>query len=172
MHAALAQLQEGLAVQGKRLRDRVGAIGRVDDVVDDFQTMRVGDRAAAPGAQVLALAVEDQHRGILALEYVNAVLRICRHPANQAERLSGGQFEEIADQLVGVFARADLCHCCLPPGKRVAAVTAAWPAIFRPCEARRNGIRSQPTWSAAKMPMRPSTASEHRNGVERRRKLG
>ena len=23
---------------------------------------------------------------------------------------------EIADQLVSIFARADLCHCCLPPG--------------------------------------------------------
>src|SRR4029077_13219343 len=35
----------------------------------------------------------------------------------------GRQFEEIADQLVGVFARADLCHCCLPPEKM---------SVFRP----------------------------------------
>jgi hypothetical protein len=30
--------------------------------------------------------------------------------------LSRGQFAEIADQLVGIFACTDLCHYCLPPG--------------------------------------------------------
>src|SRR5262249_24321018 len=83
------------------------------------QTVRVRDLAAAPGAQIFALAVEDHHRGILALEHVNAILRIGRHPADQPERLSVGQFEEIADLLVGVFARPDLCHGCLPPKTRL-----------------------------------------------------
>ena len=36
MLAARAELQERLAVQGERLRDRVGAIGHVDGVPDDF----------------------------------------------------------------------------------------------------------------------------------------
>ncbi len=74
MHTAPAELQEGFAVQRERLRGRVGAIGGVDHVVDDFQTMRVRDLTAAPGAEVLPLAVEYHHRGILALEYVNAIL--------------------------------------------------------------------------------------------------
>jgi hypothetical protein len=52
MLAARAELQQQLAVQRERLRDRGGAVGRVDDVVDDFQAMRVRDLAAAPGAQV------------------------------------------------------------------------------------------------------------------------
>src|SRR3984893_8151929 len=115
MDAALTELQEGLAVQGERFRDRVGAIGGVDNIVDDFQTMRIGDRAAAPGAQVLPLPVEYHHRGILALEYVNPILRIGRHPADQPEGLPGGQFEEIGYQLIGIGARANLCHCCPPP---------------------------------------------------------
>ena len=118
MHAPLPQLQERLAVQGERFRDRVGAVGRVDDIADDFQTMRVGDLATAPGAQVLAVAVENHDRRILALKDVNAVLRIRRHPADQPEGLSLGQFEEVGDQLVSVFARADLCHAVFLPEMR------------------------------------------------------
>ena len=72
-----------LAVQGERLRDRVGAICGVDDVADNFQTMRVDNLAAPPGAQVLPLAVEHYDRRVLALEDVDAILRIRRHPADQ-----------------------------------------------------------------------------------------
>jgi hypothetical protein len=54
-----------------------------------------------------------------------AVLRIGRHPADQPERLSLGQFEKIADQLIGVFAGANLRHCCLPPGKMSTKVPSA-----------------------------------------------
>src|SRR6516225_6623876 len=79
--------------------------------------MRVGDLAAAPGAQIFPLAVKDHHRGILALEYVNPVLPVGRHPADQPEGLSRWKLKEIADQLVAVFARSKLCHRCLPPGK-------------------------------------------------------
>src|SRR5271166_2960933 len=83
--------------------------------VDDFQTVRVSDLAAAPGTEVLPVAVEDHDRRILALEHVNAVLRIRRHPADQPERLPGRQFAEIADQLVGVFIRLSLCHAVFLP---------------------------------------------------------
>ena len=83
--AALAELQQGLAVQGERLRDRVGAIGRVDHVTDDLQAVRVGDLAAAPGTQIFPLAVEDHNGGILALEHINAVPPIGRYPADQPE---------------------------------------------------------------------------------------
>ena len=115
MPAARAELQQGFAVERERLRDRVGAVGRVNRVADDFQTVRIGDLAAAPGAQVLALPVEHHDRGILALEDVNAVLRIGRHPADQPKGLSGRQFEEIGDQLVSVFTSAKLCHAVLLP---------------------------------------------------------
>src|SRR6266496_1937662 len=64
---------------------------------------------------------------ILALEYVDAVLRVGRHPADHPERFARRQFRKIADQLVGIFARADLCHCCFPPYLN-----------FRPLAARRS----------------------------------
>src|SRR5580700_10956096 len=125
MDAALAERQQRLAVQGERLRHRVAAIGGVDDVVDDFQPVRVGDLAAAPRAQVLAFAVEHHHRRILALEYVDAVLRVGRHPADHPELFSRRQFGKIVDHLVGIFARANLCHGCLPPGKMSTNVPSA-----------------------------------------------
>jgi hypothetical protein len=74
MRAARPELQERLAVQVERLRDRVRAVGGVDDIADDFQTVRVGDLTAAARAQILALAVEHYDRRVLALKYVNAVL--------------------------------------------------------------------------------------------------
>src|SRR6516162_6749105 len=117
MPAARSELQQRLAVEGERLRDRVGAVGRVDRVADNFEAMRVGDLTAAPSAEVFAVAVENHDRRVLALEHINAVLRIGRYAADQPEGLPGGQFAEIVDQLVGVFACADLCHCCLPPVK-------------------------------------------------------
>ncbi len=46
---------------------------------------------------MLPLAVEDYDRRIPALEHVDAVLRIGRHPADQPERFSVGRFEKIAD---------------------------------------------------------------------------
>src|SRR5262249_8125465 len=69
----------------------------------------------APGAEICTLAVKDHNWGILALGHIDPVLRIGRHPANQPESLAGGQFEKIADQLVGIVTRADLCHCRSPP---------------------------------------------------------
>ena len=74
VHAALAEFQQWFAIQRERLRDRVGAIGGVDNVVDDLQAMRVRDLAAAPGAEVLPVAIEHHDRGVLALEDVDAVL--------------------------------------------------------------------------------------------------
>ena len=109
--AALTELHQRFAVEGEGLGDRVGAVGRVDRVADDLQPVRVGDLAAAPGAEIFAVAVEHHDRRIPALEHVDVVLRIGRHPADQPERFAVGRFEEIGDQLVGVFARADLCHC-------------------------------------------------------------
>ena len=115
MHAALAEFQQGFAVQRERLRDRVGAVGGVNDVIDDFQPVRVGDLAGAPGGEVVAVAVEHHHRGVLALEHIDAVLQVGRHPADQAEFFPVGEFEEVADQLVGVVACADLGHCWFLP---------------------------------------------------------
>jgi hypothetical protein len=117
MHAALAELQQGLAVEGERFCDGAGAVGGVDDVIDDFQPVRVGDLAGAPGAQIGAVAVEHHHRRVLALEDVDAVLRVGGYAADQAEPFSVGEFEEIADHLIGAVACAGLGHCCVPPGQ-------------------------------------------------------
>jgi hypothetical protein len=48
MLPARAKLQQYLAFQRERLCDRVGAIGGVDGVADDFRPVRVGDLAGAP----------------------------------------------------------------------------------------------------------------------------
>jgi hypothetical protein len=97
MLAALAELHERLAVQRERLGDRVGAVGGVNGIADNFQTVRVGDLAAAPGAEILAVAVKDHDRRVLALEDIDAVLRIGRHPTDETKGFPGGQFAEITD---------------------------------------------------------------------------
>jgi len=114
MGARRPKRQQGLAIERERLRDRIGAIRRIDDIPDDLQAVRVLDRTAAPGAEVFPLAIEDDHRRILALEDINAVLRVRRHPANQSEPLTVRHFEEVADQLIGMSARANSCHRGLP----------------------------------------------------------
>ena len=107
-----AEPQQDLPVEGERLRDGIRTIGGVDDVVDDFQAVRVGDLAGAPGAEPGAVAVEDDDRRVPALEDVDAVLTVGGDAAYQAETLAIWEFEEIADHFVGV----GLGHCCFPPG--------------------------------------------------------
>jgi hypothetical protein len=117
MDTARAELQQRLTVQGEGFRDRVGAVGRVDGVTDDLQTVRVGHFATAPGTEIFSVAAEHDDRRVLALKDVDAVLLIGRHPADHPEGLPGGQFEEVADHLVGIFTGADLCHFRFPPKK-------------------------------------------------------
>ena len=94
MHAALAEFQEGFAVQRERLRDRAGAIGGVDDIIDDFQPVRVGDLACTPGAQVVSIAIEHHHGGISALEDIDTVLQIGGHPTDQAKFFPSGNLRK------------------------------------------------------------------------------
>jgi len=98
---------------------------RVDGVADDFQTVRVGDLAAAPGSQILAIAVKDHDRRVLALKDVDPVLLVGRDPTDQPEGLPWRQFAEIADQLVTVFAYTSLCHAAFPRNEVSSPLTAA-----------------------------------------------
>src|SRR5438270_8906083 len=116
MLARGAERELDLAVQGEGFRDRVRAIGGVDRVADDLQAVRVGHLVAAPGAEILAVAVEHDDGRVAALEDIDAVLCVGRYPAYQSKGLAVGRFEEVADHLVGVFAGANLCHCRVPPG--------------------------------------------------------
>jgi hypothetical protein len=107
--------QLDLAVERERFRDRVRAIGRVDGVADDFEAVRVGHIPRPPRGEMPAVAVEDDDRRVPPLKHIDAVLIVGRDPADEPERLAVGRFDEIADDLVGVFASTDLCHCRLPP---------------------------------------------------------
>src|SRR5207302_8005495 len=114
-----AELEYHLAVQGERLCDRVGAVGRVDRVADDLEAVRIGDLARTPVAEIFTVAVEHHDRRISALKDIDAVLRVGRDPADQPEGLAGGRFEELADYFVAVLAGADLRHRLTLPGCRI-----------------------------------------------------
>ncbi len=64
---------------------------------------RTTKAAAKVRKSKLSVAVEDHDRRILALEHVNPILQIRRHPADQPEGFTVRQFEEIGDQLTGVW---------------------------------------------------------------------
>src|SRR5262249_40050125 len=82
MDAALPDHLQGLAVQGKRHRNGVRAIGDIDDVVDDGHAVWVGDGADPPAAEVVTVAIKDHDWRILALEDIDAILGIRRHGAD------------------------------------------------------------------------------------------
>jgi hypothetical protein len=102
VRAPLAQDLERLAVEGIGEADGIVPIGEVHDIVADVDAVRVGEGADAPPAQVSALAIEDQHRGILALEDVDAVEGIRGDRADIAERLAGRQPPPVLDELIAI----------------------------------------------------------------------
>jgi hypothetical protein len=110
-----AELQRHLAVQGERLCDRVGAVGRVNRVADDLEAVGIGDLARTPGAEIFTVAVEHHDGRVSPLKDIDAVLRVGRDPADQPEGLAVGRFEEIADYFVAVLAGADLRHSVILP---------------------------------------------------------
>jgi hypothetical protein len=110
MHAALAEHHQRPPIERKRHRDRVGPIGGVGHVIDDFQSVRFLHRADAPAAEVVAVAVEHHHRRILALKHIDTILRIGRHAADHAKGLALGHLGPVADQFVGIVAAAEFCH--------------------------------------------------------------
>jgi hypothetical protein len=83
--AAGAENHQGLAVQSVLQGHVVVAVGQVDHVIDDAETVGVGDGAAAPGAEVVAVAVEHDDGWILPLKRVDAVLRVGGHRAHLTE---------------------------------------------------------------------------------------
>src|SRR6185503_19534999 len=97
--------------------------------------MRVLDRAVAPAAQVIPVAVENHHRRILALENVDAVPGIGRNAADHSHGFALGHPGKIAHQFVGMLARAELCHGCLS-----LCNSATLSAMREPCLAPATGI--------------------------------
>src|SRR5438034_3802637 len=107
---ALAQDHQRLAVQRELQRHVVVTIGEIDDVVVDGDPVRIGDGAAAPRSQVVAVAVEHDDGRILSLERVDAVLGISGDGADRAERPPGGQRGPRLVYLVAVAAAPDGRH--------------------------------------------------------------
>src|ERR1700704_2852479 len=99
MHAALPDRLQGFAFERKSHRDVVFAIGGIDDVIDDSDAVRISHGAAAPGIHIFSVALEDEHRRILALEDVETVTRISRYSAHDAERLSYWELRKVRFEL-------------------------------------------------------------------------
>src|SRR6476661_9555503 len=110
MYAALPDRLQGFTLQRKRHGDMIFAIGRIDDGIDDPDAVRISHRATAPGIDVFSVALEDEHRRILALEDVETVTRIGRYSAHDAERLSCRELRKVGYELVRVVACANIRH--------------------------------------------------------------
>src|SRR5207244_3840790 len=99
MLSARAQLLEQLAFERVDHRHVIRLVGGVDQVPDDFETVRTLEFSRSPGPEEFSIRVEYQHRGILALENIEAVLGIRREPADQAKGLAFGQLRKVLDEL-------------------------------------------------------------------------
>jgi hypothetical protein len=81
---------KGLAVQGIPETDRVFPVGDVNDVVLDENTVGIADGVQAPGADIVALTVKNNHGRLLPLKGVYPVLGVGGYRADHAEGLSRG----------------------------------------------------------------------------------
>src|SRR5262249_59941326 len=107
MLSTRAELSYELPLERIDLRDAIHLVREVRDVAGNLEAMGALELSAAPGMQELAFRVEHQHRGVLALEDVQAVAGMRRDAADEAEGLALGQFRKILDDLVGVLAGSD-----------------------------------------------------------------
>src|SRR5215510_2855747 len=114
MHTALPQYLERFSVQGIGETHGILPVGQIHDVVGNVDTMRIGEGANTPAAQVGAVPVKDHHWRLFALEDIDSVLRIGSDSAGIAERLSRGQLCPVFDEFIPIFARAHGCHNSLP----------------------------------------------------------
>ncbi len=125
VHAAPTELHQRLPFEGERNANGIGTIGGVADVIYYLEAMRLLHRTSAPSAEVIALAVKDDDRRILALKHIHAILRVGRDPTHDAERLSGRHLGPIGNSFVSVITATRCCHVVLlSPAKRPHALKA------------------------------------------------
>src|SRR5712691_12058261 len=73
------------------------------------------ERPVAPGAEEVAIAVEDDDRRVFALKGVDPILGVGGHGADHGEAFSRGQLGPVLDQRIGVLASAYCRHLLFPP---------------------------------------------------------
>src|SRR5439155_15185416 len=109
--AALAE-RKGDPPLRRELEDLVlVTVADVDVVVGaDVDPVRVAQPAAAPGGEEVAVAVEHEDGGVLALVKVDAVPRVHGHVADESEGPAGGQdaprAEDIVEEVAGAHDEA------------------------------------------------------------------
>src|SRR5262249_54029705 len=100
-----AELEQHLSLGGALAHDVTAVVGAVEDVVGvDVQPVRARERALPPGPDEVALAVEDDHRVLAAVEAVDAVLAIDRDRGDVLELPSFRQLRPVLDHAVAVLA--------------------------------------------------------------------
>ena len=73
----------------------------------DKNAMRPDEFARTPRVEELAFLVEDDDRVLAAIEHVDVVFRVARHPRDFGERITLGQLFPTLDHFVFDFVRAE-----------------------------------------------------------------
>ncbi len=119
--------QQHLAVEAAFAHRVVAVVGAVDRLVrPHMDAMRAIEETLAPGAQKFAVAVEDDHRVLAAIEDVDIVLGVDADPRNFLQRPAIGQSSPpignaIAEPTGSEHNRHGMTSRCAPDG--VAPVT-------------------------------------------------
>src|SRR5882724_1958855 len=108
--APFAQHLQRFAVQGVSETHRIRPIGQIYHVVSNVDAMRISEGPNTPALQVGAVPIEDHHRWVFALEYIDLIARIGGYRASVAERLSWRQLCPIFDQFIPIFTGSDSRH--------------------------------------------------------------
>jgi hypothetical protein len=111
------QLEQHFAVEGDLAHEMTVIIGQEDRIVGRHMDA-VGSRilAFAPGAQKVALTIENHHRVLAAVEDIDAILAVDPDGGDLLERPAVGQFRPLGIDAVFELAgsqdhRTPLCPC-------------------------------------------------------------
>ena len=108
--APVANHLQRLAVQGVPQAHRVLAVGDVNDVVLDKNAVGIADGVQAPGADVLAVGIEDDDGRLLPLKGVQVALGVSGAGADHAELFAFRQLGPALHQFVSIFSASYGSH--------------------------------------------------------------
>ena len=96
----------------------IAVVGEKNRVVGaDGRAVRALENPVAPGAQKIAIAVEDDHRMLAAGKTVNLILLIDRHRGNFVKRPFVGQLAPAFDHFVTIIAASEYDAHYHPPNR-------------------------------------------------------